>query len=120
MNNISHIMVTLEQVKKFAKSSCKDIITDSPKSFTEGKKPIQLGQILAYLFPNEVADIIEDCGFSEEANLIRDFFMKNDVADLSGMVHLVKNSWTIDRIIKTIFREKSIDIKWTNGHSIAA
>ena len=108
---LPQIMVSYDQVQTLAHSAVKDLKRDFPKNFKQGKS-MQMGQVLPYLFPEQVSDIIEANGFIREAELIREFFLKTDLADLSGIVGVVDNAWTVDRIMKNIFKNKTTEFNW--------
>lgn len=111
--NLAQISVSYEQVQQFASNAVADLTRDHPRNFKSGKS-MQMGQILAYLFPNQVADIIEANGFSHEAVLIREFFDVRDVADCSGLINAVPGAWSVDRIMKNIFKTKSTNFCWAD------
>jgi hypothetical protein len=74
---------------------------------------LQFGQVMSFLFPAQMADILLLAGNQKEADLIRRWFIVGE-DDISGMLNMIPGAWTLDRIVKHICKTESLCFEWVD------
>ena len=112
---VSELKVTLRELDiAFGENSVihQEIERETKKKVTS-KSVYQFGQIQSLMFPHQMCNLLIALNCSLEAKLICDWFCVDGV-DISGMINLIPGAWGVDRIVKYICKNETLEFEWVD------
>jgi len=119
--NISDLKVTFENMDVALGdwSSIRGDLEIKIKKKINNNSTFQFGQIQQFLHPWQMVRLLNVLDRPIEASLIHDWFIVDGI-DIGGMLGVIPGAWNIDRIVKYICKNKTLNFEWIDRKEFVA